>query len=194
MFWVFFTKLAKENFKILVTKPLRMLCFAKFVANSAKNLRKKIYCLASSQVNLKCKLVRYSLLLTLLLLQSHNACEQGVRYRCCQMVNKLLYRMGDEAQIDDDLYDRIYECMLQRLRDKCPIVRVQAVFALSRLQDPNDQDCPVIDGEQRALAGCPAVREKSGKFQTWQKSGKSQGILLKVREKNDIGKSQGICI
>ena len=40
-------------------------------------------------------------------------------------------------------------------------------------------------------SGCPAVREKSGKFQTWQKSGKSQGILLKVREKVNIGKSQG---
>ena len=48
------------------------------------------------------------------------------------------------------------------------------------------------------MTGCPAVREKSGKFQTWQKSGKSQGILLKVREKMNIGKksgkSQGICI
>ena len=41
------------------------------------------------------------------------------------------------------------------------------------------------------LTGCLAVREKSGKFQTWQKSGKSQGILLKVREKMNIGKSQG---
>ena len=36
--------------------------------------------------------------------------------------------------------------------------------------------------------GCPAVREKSGKFQTWQKSGKSQGILLKAREKMNKGK------
>ena len=41
------------------------------------------------------------------------------------------------------------------------------------------------------ITGCPAVREKSGKFQTWQKSGKSQGILLKVREIMNIGKSQG---
>ena len=51
---------------------------------------------------------------------------------------------------------------------------------------------------QEISAGCPAVREKSGKFQTWQKSGKSQGILLKVSEKNEFweksGKSQGICI
>ena len=29
---------------------------------------------------------------------------------------------------------------------------------------------------------------ESGKFQTWQKSGKSQGILLKVREKWILGK------
>ena len=41
------------------------------------------------------------------------------------------------------------------------------------------------------VSGCPVVREKSGKFQTWQKSGKSQGILLKVREKMNIEKSQG---
>ena len=40
-------------------------------------------------------------------------------------------------------------------------------------------------------AGCQVVREKSEKFQTGQKSGKSQGILLKVREKMNIGKSQG---
>lgn len=54
--------------------------------------------------------------------------------------------MGDDAQIDDDLYDRIYESMLQRLRDKFPIVRIQAVLAVSRLQDPTDKDCPVING------------------------------------------------
>ena len=33
--------------------------------------------------------------------------------------------------------------------------------------------------------------QRSGKIQTWQKSGKSQGILLKVRGKMNIGKSQG---
>ena len=42
-----------------------------------------------------------------------------------------------------------------------------------------------------SLSGCPAVREKSGKFQTWQKSGKSQGILLKVREKNEYWEKSG---
>lgn len=55
--------------------------------------------------------------------------------------------MGDDAVIDDQLHDRIYECMLQRLRDKFPVVRLHAVFALKRLQDPTDVDCPVISGK-----------------------------------------------
>ena len=61
-------------------------------------------------------------------------------------MNKLLNDMGEGAQIDDDLYDRIYECMFQRLRDQFPVVRVHAVLAMTRLQDPTDQDCPVISG------------------------------------------------
>ncbi|KAK3094775.1 hypothetical protein FSP39_006096 [Pinctada imbricata] len=78
------------------------------------------------------------------LLQSHNACEKAVRFRCCQMINKILGTLGEDAQIDDDLYDRIYESMLERLRDKQPVVRMHAVMALARLQDPRDENCPVI--------------------------------------------------
>lgn len=80
-------------------------------------------------------------------LQSHKANDKAVRFRVCQLVNKLLNNLGEEAQIDDDLYDRIYECMLERMRDKKPIVRVHAILAINRLQDPNDHDCPVINGK-----------------------------------------------
>ncbi|XP_071476753.1 condensin complex subunit 3-like [Diadema antillarum] len=78
------------------------------------------------------------------LLKSHNGRDRAVRFRACQMINKLLNNLGEEAQIDDDLYDRIYRCMLTRVQDKFPAVRVQAVLALARLQDPSDPDCPVI--------------------------------------------------
>lgn len=54
--------------------------------------------------------------------------------------------MPENAQIDDDLFDKINEAMLIRLKDKIPNVRIQAVLALSRLQDPKDHDCPVVDG------------------------------------------------
>ena len=71
------------------------------------------------------------------------------------MINKLLNNLSEEAQIDDDLYDKIYECMLQRLRDKFPSIRVQAVLALSRLQDPRDMECPIIKGSKyKLLVAC----------------------------------------
>lgn len=69
-----------------------------------------------------------------------------MRFRVCQLVTKLLSSLGEEAMIDDDLYERIFHCMLERLRDKTHPVRVQAVLALARLQDPSDANCPVIKG------------------------------------------------
>ncbi|XP_038256402.1 condensin complex subunit 3 isoform X2 [Dermochelys coriacea] len=79
------------------------------------------------------------------LLESHSANSHAVRLRACQLVNKLLGSMPENAQIDDDLFDKINEAMLIRLKDKIPNVRIQAVLALARLQDPNDENCPVVN-------------------------------------------------
>lgn len=87
------------------------------------------------------------LIISHLYFQSHNVNSRAVRFRCCQLINKILNNLGDDAQIDDDLYDKIYQCMLERLRDKEPVVRFHAVMALARLQDPKDENCPVIKGK-----------------------------------------------
>ncbi|KFR03272.1 Condensin complex subunit 3, partial [Nipponia nippon] len=79
------------------------------------------------------------------LLQSHTANSHAVRFRTCQLVNKILGNMPENAQIDDDLFDQINEAMLIRLQDKFSNVRIQAVLALSRLQDPKDENCPVVN-------------------------------------------------
>ncbi|XP_004681444.1 PREDICTED: condensin complex subunit 3 [Condylura cristata] len=79
------------------------------------------------------------------LLKSHEANSNAVRFRVCQLINKLLGSMPENAQIDDDLFGKINEAMLIRLKDKIPNVRIQAVLALSRLQDPKDDDCPVVN-------------------------------------------------
>jgi len=39
--------------------------------------------------------------------------------------------------------------MLERLKDKCPVVRYHAALAMARLQDPTDDNCPVIKGKQQ---------------------------------------------
>ncbi|XP_064305277.1 condensin complex subunit 3 isoform X1 [Phalacrocorax carbo] len=79
------------------------------------------------------------------LLESHKANSHAVRFRTCQLVNKILGNMPENAQIDDDLFDKINEAMLIRLQDKFSNVRIQAVLALSRLQDPKDENCPVVN-------------------------------------------------
>ncbi|XP_076666914.1 chromosome associated protein G [Andrena cerasifolii] len=78
------------------------------------------------------------------LLLSHCAKDQTVRFRVCQFLNILLNSMGDQAFMDDALCDKITVSMMDRLMDKSPKVRAQAVFALHRLQDPVDDQCPVI--------------------------------------------------
>lgn len=35
------------------------------------------------------------------LVEFHNAREKAVRYRCCQLINKLLGQLGDEATIGE---------------------------------------------------------------------------------------------
>ncbi|XP_031991392.1 condensin complex subunit 3 isoform X3 [Hylobates moloch] len=76
---------------------------------------------------------------------SHEANSNAVRFRVCQLINKLLGSMPENAQIDDDVFDKINKAMLIRLKDKIPNVRIQAVLALSRLQDPKDDECPVVN-------------------------------------------------
>lgn len=74
-----------------------------------------------------------------------------MRFRISQLIHKILDNLGEDAKIDDDLYDKIYDCMLERLRDKIPIVRMHAVLALTRLQNPRDENCPVIKGNMLSI-------------------------------------------
>uniref|UniRef100_A0A0P4VX19 Nuclear condensin complex subunit 3 C-terminal domain-containing protein n=1 Tax=Scylla olivacea TaxID=85551 RepID=A0A0P4VX19_SCYOL len=83
--------------------------------------------------------------LIVFLLKNHEANNAAVRLRICQLLSMLLRQMGAKAAIDNDLYDLIYDTMLHRLQDKIPGVRKEAVLALTRLQDPYNKDCPVIE-------------------------------------------------
>ena len=53
--------------------------------------------------------------------------------------------MHEEATINEQLADKILTSMMTRLCDKIPIIRSQAICALSRLQDPIDPKCPVVE-------------------------------------------------
>ncbi|XP_053475027.1 condensin complex subunit 3 isoform X3 [Ictalurus furcatus] len=78
------------------------------------------------------------------LLECHGVSSHAVRFRVCQLVNKLLGSLSEDAQIDDGLCDRIHEAMLVRVTDKYPNVRIQAALAMARLQDPENPECPTV--------------------------------------------------
>ena len=40
----------------------------------------------------------------------------GARWKVCLLVNRLLKLLGEEAEIDDELYQKIYDNMLERLK------------------------------------------------------------------------------
>uniref|UniRef100_A0A182WLX4 Nuclear condensin complex subunit 3 C-terminal domain-containing protein n=1 Tax=Anopheles minimus TaxID=112268 RepID=A0A182WLX4_9DIPT len=67
-----------------------------------------------------------------------------VRFRICQLVNLILNALGTDAALDDTICDKILRYMLERIRDASQDVRVQAVLALQRLQDPGSPEDPVV--------------------------------------------------
>uniref|UniRef100_A0A182JQ35 Nuclear condensin complex subunit 3 C-terminal domain-containing protein n=1 Tax=Anopheles christyi TaxID=43041 RepID=A0A182JQ35_9DIPT len=69
---------------------------------------------------------------------------QLVRFRICQLVNLILNALGSDAALDDTICGKILRYMLERIRDISQHVRVQAVLALQRLQDPNSPEDPVV--------------------------------------------------
>ncbi|KAF6204223.1 hypothetical protein GE061_002563 [Apolygus lucorum] len=76
--------------------------------------------------------------------KNHSCKTQAVRFRCCEFMNRLLHNMDDQAVLYDDIYEKITSTMLERLQDKVPTIRAQAVMALQRLQVPTDSNCPIM--------------------------------------------------
>lgn len=68
----------------------------------------------------------------------------NIRFRICQFVNLLLAAMSSEANIDDEIFEEIMKYMSDRMKDCSPSVRVQAVYALQRLQLPDNPDDSVV--------------------------------------------------
>lgn len=120
------------------------------------------------------------------LLSSHNAKDKGVRFRICHFLNMLLNSMGDNAFIDDNLCDQITVSMMDRLLDRSPKVRAQAVFALYRLQDPSDEQCPVIKMYLFHVSKDPNAEVRKAVLATMGKNQKTlQAAFIRTRDIDD---------
>ncbi|KAI4482163.1 hypothetical protein M0802_013788, partial [Mischocyttarus mexicanus] len=121
------------------------------------------------------------------LLKHHNAKNSSVRFRICHFLNMLLNSMGDNAFVDDALCDKITVNMMDRLLDKSHKVRAQAVFALHRLQDPSDDNCPIIKMYIFHLSKDPKVEVRKAVLKSMAKNQKTlHAVLNRTRDVNYI--------
>lgn len=72
-----------------------------------------------------------------------SAKDKAVRYRVCQLISMVVEKMGDEAEISDELFQAISDILMQRSTDQAPVVRATSVEALHRLQEDSKDD-PVV--------------------------------------------------
>ena len=92
--------------------------------------------------------------------------------------------MGETATLDDELFSSIYDTMLQRLSDKKPTVRVQAILALNRLQEPQNKECPVINAYQYHMAVDPSSDVRRAALVNTAITFKTlPGVLKRTRDK-----------
>lgn len=75
---------------------------------------------------------RFSSSLLKHLLKGFISKNKTVRYRCAQLVAQMINGLGE---MDEDLYNVLRDCLIERIKDKEAPVRVQAVIALSKLQN-----------------------------------------------------------
>lgn len=84
-----------------------------------------------------------------------------VRERCCRLVEKTLCNIKDEYAVDEDLFDRVEAAMMARLKDRIGAVRAAAAGALSRLQDPSNSGCKIVEAFLFHLEHDPCVEVRS---------------------------------
>ena len=81
-----------------------------------------------------------------------------VRVKICQFVMMTMNSLSAKAELDDTIIESITLTMLQLMKDVSPLVRVQAVNALQRLQDPDNQEDPVVHAFKYNLEHDPSPK------------------------------------
>ncbi|KAF5747475.1 hypothetical protein HS088_TW05G00196 [Tripterygium wilfordii] len=66
------------------------------------------------------------------LLVAASSASKTARFRACQITSEIIMQLPDDAEVSNELWDEVIECMKIRALDKVPGIRTFAVRALSR--------------------------------------------------------------
>lgn len=84
------------------------------------------------------------------LCKASGSSSKVVRLRSVQVIVAVLDLLSDDVagegfELDESVFGTLVECMTRRARDRNAAVRLEAILALSRLQNPEDREDPVIE-------------------------------------------------
>lgn len=117
------------------------------------------------------------------IMKKHNAKLPCIRYRICYFLNLILNSMGDNAYLSDNLCNEITAAMHTRMKDKSAKVRVQAVYALHRMQDPTEDKCDVIETYIYHLAHDPSSDVRKAVIKNIGKNKKTlQSVATRIHD------------
>ncbi|CAN3361539.1 condensin complex subunit 3 [Diutina catenulata] len=129
---------------------------------------------------------RFTSYLILHLLRGARAVDKNVRYRVVQLLANVMPYVGE---ISASTYEVLYTTLIDKLSDKEIIVRVQAVDALSRLQDADTNDGEVLQAKlQEALSDASAEVRRAALLNLHKNPVTLPSLLARVRDVNGINR------
>ncbi|XP_024027483.1 condensin complex subunit 3 isoform X2 [Morus notabilis] len=78
------------------------------------------------------------------LLAAAAAANRTARFRACHIFSEIIMRLPDDAEVTNELWDDVIECLKILVEDKVPVIRTCAVRALSRFAT-DCEDSDVLD-------------------------------------------------
>lgn len=101
-------------------------------------------------------------------------------------MNVLLNSLGADAAVDDDICDHILREMYARSKDASPNVRIQALNALGRLQNPDDPNDIIVKAYLYHLNYDPSVAVRIAVLTVMGRSSATiPGILARLSDADD---------
>ncbi|GJN00126.1 hypothetical protein PR202_ga17289 [Eleusine coracana subsp. coracana] len=99
------------------------------------------------------------------LVVASGATHRPARLRACQIMSEIIMRLPDDAEVGDEVWDEVIDCMKVRVQDKIPAIRAFAVRALARFASDSEDGgildlfLETLDTEQNAV--CEIILDSS---------------------------------
>ncbi|XP_026461193.1 condensin complex subunit 3-like [Ctenocephalides felis] len=134
----------------------QVICFMEFIALFLNNIEKEHQTMFHTTFGKEAEM--HGLMKNMLRFLMEISCAEcsDTRKLSLQFINIILNNMGDRS-IDDDMFDDLTKCVLERAQDVKNKIRAEAIHTGKRLQNPHNQDDLICKTYKYHLKSDPSV-------------------------------------